>query len=101
VLSNVVISIEQHVEWITDYMAFMDKNGLHRAEAQLDAQQAWVAEVNEIASHTLFFKGNSWYVGANVPGKPRVFSLYLGGVGRYRDICDQVAAEDYRGFATT
>ena len=52
-------------------------------------------------SHTLFFKGNSWYVGANIPGKPRVFSLYLGGVGRYRDICEDVAADDYRGFETT
>ncbi|MFC5731201.1 MULTISPECIES: flavin-containing monooxygenase [Nocardioides] len=101
VLSNVVISIEQHVEWITDYIEYMRKNGRHRSEAGLEEQRAWVAEVNEIASHTLFFKGNSWYVGANVPGKPRVFSLYLGGVGRYRDICDEVAADGYRGFETT
>src|SRR4051794_3130873 len=101
VLSNVVISIEQHVEWITDYLEHMHQNGLHRAEARLEEQRAWVAEVNEIASHTLYFKGNSWYVGANVTGKPRVFSLYLGGVGRYRDICDDVAADGYRGFVTT
>jgi cation diffusion facilitator CzcD-associated flavoprotein CzcO len=101
VLSNVVISIEQHVEWITDHIEYMHKNGLRRSEAGLEEQHAWVAEVNEIASHTLFFKGNSWYVGANVPGKPRVFSLYLGGVGRYRDICEAVAADGYRGFETT
>jgi len=98
VLSNVVISIEQHVEWITDCIEYMDKNGLHRCEARREEQHLWVAEVNEIASHTLFFKGNSWYIGANVPGKPRVFSLYLGGVGRYRDICDEVAKDNYRGF---
>jgi cation diffusion facilitator CzcD-associated flavoprotein CzcO len=101
VLSNVVLSIEQHVEWITDYLEHMHKNGLRRAEAGLDEQRAWVEEVNQIASHTLYFKGNSWYVGANVTGKPRVFSLYLGGVGRYRDICEDVAADGYRGFVTT
>jgi cation diffusion facilitator CzcD-associated flavoprotein CzcO len=101
VLSNVVLSIEQHVEWITDYLEHMHKFGLRRAEAGLDEQRAWVEEVNQIASHTLYFKGNSWYVGANVTGKPRVFSLYLGGVGRYRDICEDVAADGYRGFVTT
>ncbi len=101
VLSNVVLSIEQHVEWITDHIEYLHKNGLRRSEAGLDEQRAWVAEVHEIASRTLYVKGNSWYLGVNVPGKPRVFSLYLGGVGRYRDICEEVAADGYRGFATT
>ena len=99
VISNVLISIEQHVEWITDLIQHLAKNGLVRAEAELEHQRAWVQEVYDIASGTLFMKGNSWYLGANVPGKPRVFALYLGGVGRYRDICDEVAADDYRGFA--
>ncbi len=101
VLSNVVLSIEQHVEWITDHLEHLHKNGLRRSEAGLEEQRAWVAEVHEIASRTLYVKGNSWYLGVNVPGKPRVFSLYLGGVGRYRDICEEVAADGYRGFTTT
>lgn len=101
VLSNMLVSIEQHIEWITDCIAYLHKNGLTRIEAELGHQEEWVAEVARIASHTLFMKGNSWYVGANVPGKPRLFSLYLGGVGHYRDICDEVAANDYAGFITT
>ena len=98
VLSNVVVSIEQHVEWITDFIQWQRDRGLVRAEVELDPQRKWVDEVHEIASRTLFMKGNSWYVGANVPGKPRLFTLYLGGVGHYRDICDQVAADGYAGF---
>jgi cation diffusion facilitator CzcD-associated flavoprotein CzcO len=101
VLSNMLVSIEQHVEWITDFIEYLHKNGLDRAEAQLEKQDAWVQHVYEVAAPTLFMKGNSWYLGANVPGKPRVFSLYLGGVGRYRQICADVAANDYEGFTTT
>jgi cation diffusion facilitator CzcD-associated flavoprotein CzcO len=101
VLSNMLISIEQHVEWITDYIEHMHKNDLHRSEAQLQPQRDWVAHVHDVAAPTLFMKGNSWYVGANVPGKPRLFSLYLGGVGVYRRKCDEVAANDYEGFTTT
>jgi cation diffusion facilitator CzcD-associated flavoprotein CzcO len=101
VLSNMLVSIEQHVEWITDYIEHMHKNGLHRAEANLEQQNAWVIHVHEVAEPTLFMKGNSWYVGANVPGKPRLFSLYLGGVGAYRKICSDVAEKDYEGFTTT
>ena len=101
VISNMLISIEQHVEWITDFIEYLHKNGLKRAEAGLQEQRTWVAEVNDIASQTLFMKGNSWYLGANVPGKPRVFALYLGGVGRYRQICEDVAAQDYAGFAVS
>jgi len=98
VLSNMLVSIEQHVEWITDFVRHLRANGRRRAEVDRDRQDAWVAEVNDIASKTLFMKADSWYVGANVPGKPRVFSLYLGGVGRYREVCDRVAAEGYPGF---
>ncbi|MCW2785392.1 MAG: cyclohexanone monooxygenase [Marmoricola sp.] len=98
VLSNMLVSIEQHVEWITDLIDYLHTHELTRVEAESDAQEKWVAEVNEIASRTLFMKGNSWYIGANVPGKPRVFTLYLGGVGHYRDVCDRVAADGYAGF---
>ncbi len=68
-------------------------------EATAEAQEAWVAHVAEIADFTLVSKANSWYMGANVPGKPRVFMPYLGGVGPYRQQCDEIAAAGYRGFA--
>lgn len=101
VISNVLVSIEQHVEWITDYIEHMRKNGLVRAEALQADEDAWVEHVNEVADATLYPVANSWYLGANVPGKPRVFMPYIGGVGRYRQICSDVAARDYAGFSTT
>jgi cation diffusion facilitator CzcD-associated flavoprotein CzcO len=101
VLSNMVVSIEQHVDWVTDAIAHLDRNGLRAIEPTPDAQDAWVDHVNEVASYTLYPKANSWYMGANVPGKPRVFMPYAGGVGAYRKTCDEVAADGYRGFALT
>ncbi|GAA2853030.1 NAD(P)/FAD-dependent oxidoreductase [Streptosporangium fragile] len=101
VLSNVLVSIEQHVEWVTDYLEYMRKNGLVRSEAIPEKEDAWVEHVNEVANATLYPIANSWYLGANVPGKPRVFMPYVGGVGRYRQICDEVAANGYEGFRTT
>lgn len=101
VLSNVVVSIEQHVEWVTDYIEYMHKNGLSRCEPLLEYENSWVDHVNEVANATLYPVGNSWYLGANVPGKPRVFMPYIGGVGRYRQICNEVAADEYRGFSTS
>jgi cyclohexanone monooxygenase len=67
-------------------------------EADAKAEDAWVAHVNEVADSTLLPRANSWYVGANVPGKPRIFMPYLGGVGAYRQRCDEVAAQNYAGF---
>jgi cyclohexanone monooxygenase len=68
-------------------------------EPQVEAENEWVNHVNEVAGQTLFPLANSWYMGANVPGKPRVFMPYVGGVGAYRQKCDEVAAKDYEGFA--
>jgi cyclohexanone monooxygenase len=99
VLSNMMISIEQHVDWIIDCLRHMREHGHRRVEATPQAQDAWVAHVDEVANATLFPKGGSWYLGANVPGKPRQFMPYAAGVGVYREICDQVAADGYRGFA--
>jgi cyclohexanone monooxygenase len=99
VISNVVLSIEQHVEWIADCLAQMGRSGQKHIEATQEAQADWVRHVNDVADATLFPVANSWYVGANVPGKPRVFMPYVGGVKAYRDICDSVAAEGYRGFS--
>jgi cation diffusion facilitator CzcD-associated flavoprotein CzcO len=98
VLSNMIVSIEQHVDWIADCLDRMRAQGHETIEAMAAAQEAWVAHVNEIGHTTLYPRANSWYMGANIPGKPRVFMPYIGGVGAYRQICDGVAAKGYEGF---
>jgi cyclohexanone monooxygenase len=100
VLSNMPVSIEQHVEWVTDCIEAMRRTGKTTIEATPQAQEQWIAHVNEVAGRTLMTKANSWYMGANIPGKPRVFLPYLGpeGVGGYRKTCDEVAAKGYEGF---
>jgi cyclohexanone monooxygenase len=101
VLSNMLVAIEQHVDWITDCVEYMLERGLETIEATEDAQEAWVEHVNAVASFTLFPQADSWYMGANIPGKPRVFLPYIGGLGNYGKRCDEVAANDYEGFALT
>jgi cyclohexanone monooxygenase len=98
VLSNMIVSIEQHVDWIADCLAFMRDRGLDTMEASREAEDRWVAHVNEVAQMTLYPQANSWYMGANIPGKPRIFMPYIGGVGVYRRICNDVAAKGYEGF---
>ena len=98
VLSNFFTSIEQHVDWIADCLAYLQDHSISRMEADPRAQDEWVAHVNEVANRSLFPRGNSWYVGANIPGKPRSFTIYIGGVGVYRQKCDEVAKAGYRGF---
>jgi cyclohexanone monooxygenase len=99
VLSNMIVSIEQHVDWIADCIAWMRDRGFEAIEARKDAEDKWVAHVNEVAHTTLYPQANSWYMGANIPGKPQIFMPYIGGVGAYRQICNDVAAKDYEGFA--
>jgi cyclohexanone monooxygenase len=101
VLSNMIVSIEQHVDWITDCLAHMRNNGLVAMEATKPAEDSWVAHVNEVAYTTLYPHAASWYMGANIPGKPRIFMPYIGGVPVYRQKCDEVAAKGYDGFAMT
>jgi cyclohexanone monooxygenase len=98
VLSNMIVSIEQHVEWIGDCMGYMREHDTATIEATQPAQDAWVQHVNELAAMTLYPQANSWYLGANVPGKPRVFMPYVGGVGVYAEKCADVAAKGYEGF---
>ena len=98
VLSNMPVSIEQHVELITDIVVHLRDEGLELIEPEVEAEQAWSAHVNEVAEPTMFMHGNSWYLGANIPGKPRVFMPYCGGVGVYRQRCDEVVANGYEGF---
>jgi cyclohexanone monooxygenase len=98
VLSNMIVSIEQHVDWISDLLAHMRREGAASVEASAAAQEDWVQHVNEVAHRTLYPQANSWYMGANVPGKPQLFMPYVGGVGVYRQKCDAIAAEGYPGF---
>jgi cation diffusion facilitator CzcD-associated flavoprotein CzcO len=100
VLSNMPVSIEQHVEWITDCIETMRRTGKTTIEATRSAQDQWVAHVNEIVNATLMTGANSWYMSANIPGKPRAFLPYLGpeGVGGYRKKCEEIAAKGYEGF---
>jgi cyclohexanone monooxygenase len=97
VLSNMALAIEQHVEWISDCIGWMGARQAGAIEATAAAQNAWVAQVNEIGDATLFPLANSWYVGANVPGKPRVFMPYFGGFPAYLEKCNEVAAAGYDG----
>jgi cation diffusion facilitator CzcD-associated flavoprotein CzcO len=98
VLSNMPVSIEQHVEWIADCLGYMQSRGLNQIEPLRDAEEAWDAHVAETAAATLFPRADSWYMGANIPGKPRVFFPYAGGVGPYRQRCAEIAANSYEGF---
>jgi cyclohexanone monooxygenase len=101
VLSNMIMAIEQHVDWIADCLSFLREEGLDAVEATVEAEDAWIDHVSELAGDTLFPRANSWYMGANLPGKPRVFMPYVGGFPLYRATCDDVAADDYRGFRLT
>ena len=94
-------SIEQHVEWIADCIAHMRKNGIETIEASAKAEEEWTAHVAAVADTTLLPASDTWYTGANIPGKPRVFMAYLGGVGGFRQKCRDVADNGYEGFETT
>ncbi len=100
VLTNMPTAIEQHADWIAGCIAHMRQHGLQRIEPTEGASETWVEEVNRAASATLLpMASSSWYLGANVPGKPRVFMPYAGGMAHYAKLCDEVAASGYRGFA--
>jgi cyclohexanone monooxygenase len=98
VLSNMIPSIEQHVDWIADCIGYLREHDVDRIEPSVEAEDAWVEHVNEVAGETLFPSRNSWYLGANVPGKPRVFMPYLG-FPPYVEKCNEVAAKGYEGFS--
>ena len=98
VLSNMMVSIEQHVDWISDTLDHMRRAGLETVEPTGTAEAGWVQHVNDCADITLYPQAASWYMGANVPGKPRVFLPYIGGVDRYRKACDEVVEQGYLGF---
>ena len=99
VLTNMPVAIEQHVEWITECIGHLRRNGVRTLEPSAEAARDWGARVDEAARATLLWDAkHSWYFGANVAGKPQVFLPYAGGLHRYRKICDRIAAERYEGF---
>jgi cation diffusion facilitator CzcD-associated flavoprotein CzcO len=98
VLANMVLHAEAHVNWIADAIAYLDQYGYTAIEATAEAVDNWIAECARRAEATLFTKANSWYMGANVPGKPRVFMLFIGGFAVYNDICAEAADAGYKGF---
>lgn len=97
VLSNMILSIEQHVDWIADALLHMREHGASVMEARPEAQDEWVAKVSAEADQTLYPQANSWYIGANVPGKPRVFMPYVG--QDYKLVVDEKVRQGYEGFA--
>ena len=101
VFSNVMLSIEQHVDWIADCVSYMVEGGFERIEADADAEARWTRQVNELVAGSLVGRTNSWWTGANIPGKRRGITMYLGGTHNYRAACDEVAANDYEGFTLT
>ncbi|PLR98531.1 cyclohexanone monooxygenase [Bacillus sp. T33-2] len=98
VLSNMIVSIEQHVDWISDCINFLRENHLEAIEATEPAEEAWSQQCLVIADMSLLTKTDSWYMGANIEGKPKGFLAFAGGVGLYRQICDDIAARNYDGF---
>ncbi len=98
VKTNMIAAIEQHVDWITDCLSHLRSRGVTCIEPDLLRENDWVEHVNEVADTTLYPLADSWYLGSNIPGKPRVFMPYVAGLDKYRKICDEVAATDYEGF---
>ena len=98
VLLNMPVAIEHHVDWIADCLEYMRERGWTRIEATEEAQDAWAEHVADLGEQSLFVRANSWYVGANIPGKPRVVLPYTGGQPMYRKRCAAVKDSGYEGF---
>ena len=101
VLTNMLPSIEQHVDFISDCILYLDEKGHSTIEPDLAAEIAWGTHVNEVADLSLRSTCASWYIGANVPGKPKVFTPYIGGFPRYLERCKEIVENDYEGFVLT
>jgi cyclohexanone monooxygenase len=101
VKAQMILACEQHTDWIIDCLEHMAAHGMARIETDAEAEDAWVAHSNEVANSTLYPLANSWYMGANIPGKPRIFMPYVGGFDRYKRACDDIAGKAYKGFTLT
>jgi cyclohexanone monooxygenase len=98
VKSQMILSIEHHVDMIADLIEKMRTDGSRRVVPANPAQEDWVVENNNVANMTLYPAAASWYMGANIPGKPRVFMPYVAGVKQYRATCAEIVADNWRGF---
>ena len=98
VLTNMPAAIEQHIEWISNFIEYMRERNIEAAEPEADAEAAWESQVKKAVEPTMYMLANSWYFGANIPGKPRMFTPYAGGLGNYRKRCNEVADNSYEGF---
>jgi cyclohexanone monooxygenase len=100
VLCNMIVAIEQHVNWIGECITHLRTTGQQTIEPLPESEQAWITHVNAVADGTMYTAPtcNSWYLGANIPGKPRIFMPYVGGFPRYRERCELEAASGYPGF---
>jgi cyclohexanone monooxygenase len=98
VKTQMILAGQQHTDWIAEFLEYMRLNGFTRFNVEQQAEDAWVLHNNDIADSTLYPLANSWYVGANVPGKPRVFMPYVGGFDRYKRACDELAQNGYPGL---
>lgn len=101
VSGNMPIAIEQHVDWITDCINYLEENDIQTIEATTEAENTWSKHVSDMANETLFVKTKSWYTGGNIDGKPMHFPIYLGGMPTYAKIINHVAKNDYEGFHLT
>ncbi|MGE4244158.1 flavin-containing monooxygenase [Ramlibacter sp.] len=101
VKSNMVVANEQHVNLVLAHIENLRKTGNDIVEPVPQAEDEWVEHVNQVANSTLYPTAESWYLGSNIPGKPRVFMPYVGGFHKYREKCEQIVAEGFRGFKTS
>ena len=95
---NPVMLVEYQGEWLAKLITTMKRDGVDVIESDPAADEKWVTHMREVAAPTLFWNSNNWYIGANVPGKPRVMLLYLGGFGAYREHTTKIAERHYEGF---
>ncbi|MGE7131075.1 flavin-containing monooxygenase [Lysinibacillus xylanilyticus] len=98
VLVNMPTAIEQHVEWVANCIEYMREHNIDVIETNIQAEEEWSEHNREIANETLYVKGDSWYTGANIAGKPRSFLIYLGGFDYYTKRCNEIAQNNYEGY---
>ena len=98
VKTNMVCHIEPHVDWIADCIDHLVQAGIGTIETPRDKEDAWVQHVNAVADATLYPLADSWYTRANIPGKPRVFMPYVGGMDKYKEFCDRETDTRYQSF---
>ena len=99
VLTNVPAQIQQHVEWISEFIRYLEKSNSLSVEPEAKEAENWVKKINTLAKKSLFMKAkNSWYKGDNIPGKPKTFIPYPAGLPQYREICNKVRKKMYKGF---